>query len=126
MKLFVKGSDVSLILRIALASVFLYAAISSFISPNDWIGYMPRFMRGIVPDDVLLGGFSVFEIALSVWLLSGLFVKYAALLSAALLAGIVMLNPALLPITFRDIGLFIAALALYAEHAKPVPDLRQP
>ena len=123
MKLFVKGSNVSLILRIALASVFLYAAISSFISPNDWIGYMPRFMRSIVPDDVLLGGFSVFEIALSVWLLSGLFVKYAALLSAALLAGIVVLNPALLPITFRDIGLFIAALALYAEHDKPTTDL---
>ncbi|HEU4716009.1 MAG TPA: DoxX family membrane protein [Candidatus Saccharimonadales bacterium] len=123
MKFFVKGSNVSLILRIALASVFLYAAISSFISPNDWIGYMPKFMRGFVPDDLLLAGFSVFEIALSVWLLSGLYVRYAALLSAALLGGIVVLNPALLPITFRDIGLFIAALALYAEHTKPATDL---
>jgi uncharacterized membrane protein YphA (DoxX/SURF4 family) len=115
MKLFVKGSNVSLILRIALAFVFLYAAVSSFVSPDDWIGYMPRFMRGIVPDQMLLGGFSLFEIVLSVWLLSGLYAKYAALLAAAMLAGIVVLNPALLPITFRDIGLFIAALALYAE-----------
>lgn len=117
MKLFVKGSNVSLILRIALAFVFLYAAVSSFISPNDWIGYMPKFMRGIVPDQVLLGGFSLFEIALSAWLLCGLYAKYAALLAAAMLAGIVVLNPALLPITFRDIGLFIAALALYAEES---------
>lgn len=123
MKLFVKGSNVSLILRIALASVFLYAAISSFISPNDWIGYMPSFMRGIVPDSLLLGGFSMLEIVLSLWLLSGRNMIDASLVSAALLGGIVVLNPALLPITFRDIGLFIAALALYAEHAKPAADL---
>jgi uncharacterized membrane protein YphA (DoxX/SURF4 family) len=123
MKLFVRGSNVSLILRIALAFVFLYAAISSFLSPSDWIGYMPKFMRGIVPDDVLLGGFSVFEIGLSVWLLSGLYAKYAALLSTAMLVGIVALNPLLLPITFRDVGLFFAALALFAEESKPEPVL---
>lgn len=122
MTLFIKGSNVSLILRIALAFVFLYAAVSSFASPNDWIGYMPRFMRGIVSDQLLLAGFSIFEIALSGWLLSGLYVKYAALLAAAMLAGIVVLNPALLPITFRDIGLFIAALALFAEASRSTPD----
>lgn len=122
MTFFVKGSNVSLILRIALAFVFLYAAISSFISPNDWIGYMPRFMRGIVSDQLLLAGFSVFEIVLSVWLLSGLYVRYAAALAAAMLGGIVVLNPLLLPITFRDIGLFIAALALFAEASHPTPD----
>lgn len=118
MKLFNKGSNVSLLLRAALAFVFLYAAISSFISPNDWIGYMPRFMRGIVPDQLLLSGFSLVEIGLSLWLLSGFYVKYAALLAAAMMIGIVVLNPLLLPITFRDIGLFIAALALYAEESK--------
>jgi uncharacterized membrane protein YphA (DoxX/SURF4 family) len=122
MTLFIKGTNVSLILRIALAFVFLYASVSSFLSPNDWIGYMPRFMRGIVPDQLLLAGLSVFEIVLSGWLLSGFYVRYAALLAAAMLAGIVVLNPALLPITFRDVGLFIAALALYAEasHSNPV------
>lgn len=118
MTLFIKGSNVSIILRTALAFVFLYAAISSFVSPNDWIGYMPKFMRGIVPDGLLLGGFSVFEIVLSVWLLLGLYAKYAALLAAAMLGGIVVLNPALLPITFRDVGLFIAALALFAEESR--------
>lgn len=118
MKLFNKGSNVSLLLRAALAFVFLYAAISSFISPNDWIGYMPRFMRGIVPDQLLLAGFSLVEIGLSFWLLSGLYVKYAALLAAAMMIGIVVLNPLLLPITFRDIGLFIAALALFFEESE--------
>jgi len=122
MTFFVKGSTVSLILRIALASVFLYASISSFISPSDWIGYMPKFTRGIVSDQLLLGSFSAFELALSAWLLSGLYAKYAALLAAAMLAGIVALNPALLPITFRDIGLFIAAIGLFAEESKPTPN----
>ena len=79
---------------------------------------MPRFMRGIVPDQLLLSGFSLVEIGLSLWLLSGFYVKYAALLAAAMMIGIVVLNPLLLPITFRDVGLFIAALALYAEESK--------
>lgn len=120
---FIKGSNVSLLLRVALAFVFLYAAVSSFMSPSDWIGYMPKFMRGIIPDGLLLGGFSVVEIILSIWLLSGLYIKYAALIAAAMLAGIVALNPILLPITFRDVGLFIAALALFAEESKS-SDLR--
>ena len=118
MTLFVKGSNVSLILRIALAFVFLYASISSFLSPNDWIGYMPSFMRGVVPDQLLLAGFSIYELGLALWLLSGLFARYASLLTAATLIGIVVLNPALLPITFRDVGLFKAALALFAEESK--------
>jgi hypothetical protein len=75
-------------------------------------------MRGFVPDGLLLAGFSIFEIALSAWLLSGLYAKYSALLAAAMLAGIVVLNPLLLPITFRDVGLFIAALALFAEESR--------
>jgi uncharacterized membrane protein YphA (DoxX/SURF4 family) len=118
MTLFIKGSNVSLILRIALAFVFLYASVSSFVSPSDWIGYMPKFMRGIVPDQLLLAGFSIYELGLALWLLSGLYARYAALLTATTLAGIVALNPALLPITFRDVGLFIAALALFAEDSK--------
>jgi hypothetical protein len=38
-----------------------------------------------------------------------------------MLAGIVALNPVLLPITFRDVGLFIAAIALFVEESKPTP-----
>jgi uncharacterized membrane protein YphA (DoxX/SURF4 family) len=122
MPLFTRGSNVSLILRIALAFVFLYASISSFISPSDWIGYMPKFMRGIVPDQLLLAGFSIYELGLALWLLSGLYARYAALLTAATLAGIVTLNPALLPITFRDVGLMIVAVALFVEASKATPD----
>jgi hypothetical protein len=70
--------------------------------------------------DVLLTGFSVYELLLAGWLLSGVYVRYAALLCAATLAGIVVTNFELFAITFRDIALIFAALALAAiKEEKP-------
>ena len=111
-----------MLLRVALAFVFLYASASSFIAPQDWVGYFPAFMRDIIPASLLLIGFSAFELFLALWLLSGLYARYAALLAAAMLGGIVVVNPTLLLITFRDIGLMVAALALFAEESKPTSD----
>jgi uncharacterized membrane protein (DUF485 family) len=102
----------SFLLRVGLAIVFLYAAVSSFISPNDWIGYLPSFLRNILPTTIVLGIFSILELILAAWLLSGVYVRFAGLLAAAMLLGIVLSNFSLLPISFRDIGLFFAALAL--------------
>ena len=107
------GTPSERLLRLGLAFVFLYAAISSFISPQDWVGYFPSFMRQIAPTAILLPFFSIVELGLCGWLLSGWKVKWAALASAALLGGIVVTNPLLLPITFRDVGLIFMALSLY-------------
>lgn len=101
-----------LFLRIGLAVVFMYAAISSFVSPEDWVGYVPDFMRQLLPGTVVLTIFSGVELVLVAWLLSGVYVRIAALVAAAMLAGIVVSNFSLLPISFRDIGLIFAALAL--------------
>ncbi|HKX23938.1 MAG TPA: DoxX family membrane protein [Candidatus Saccharimonadales bacterium] len=109
------NNPVSLLLRLGLAIVFLYAAVSAFLVPDEWVGYLPQFMRDIVPADVLLPIFSIYELTLAVWLLSGLYVKYAALLVAATLAGIVAFNFQLFAISFRDIALIFAAVALYFE-----------
>ena len=101
-----------LLLRVGLATVFFYAAISSLVSPRDWVGYVPDFIQLILPAEVVLIGLSVVELILAAWLLSGVYVRYAALVAAALLAGVTISNLSLLPISFRDIGLFFAALAL--------------
>lgn len=101
-----------LFLRLGLATVFLYAAISSFVSPRDWVGYLPAFMTDIVEAETLLKFFSVYELALAGLLLSGVYVRYVALLCAATLAGIAAFNFSLLQISFRDVGLALAALAL--------------
>lgn len=101
------------LLRVGLAFAFLYASISSFITPSDWVGYLPVFMRNIVPGTVLLPAFSAAELLLALWLITGWYIRYAALLAAAMLAGIVVFNPSQLLITFRDVSLVIVSLALF-------------
>jgi uncharacterized membrane protein YphA (DoxX/SURF4 family) len=112
---------VPLFLRIGLATVFVYAAVSSTVSPGDWVGYLPGILTAAIPAELLLKFFSVYEVILAVWLLSGVHVRYAGLLAAVTLAGIVLSNITLFAISFRDIGLMFAALALaFSEERKPV------
>ncbi len=104
---------VSWLLRGALALVFVYASVSSFLSPQDWVGYLPSFLRDIIPGSILLPFFSVLELTLAAWLLSGWMTKYAALMAAAMLAGIVVSNFQLFLITFRDMALMLVGVALF-------------
>ena len=110
----ISTSLVSFLLRVGLAIVFLYAAVASFIEPDAWIGYLPIFLRHIFPASILLGGFSIYEILLSLWLLSGKKTLYAASLSAITLIGIIFANIGALDIIFRDFAILFSALALAA------------
>jgi len=101
-----------LLLRAGLAIIFLYAAISSFTNPQDWVGYLPSFATDMIDARLLLHIFSVYEMLLAIFLLAGVLTRYVALLCAATLAGIVAFNSSLFAITFRDIALIFAALAL--------------
>tara|TARA_B100001971_G_C17759881_1_gene319632 strand:+ start:139 stop:495 length:357 start_codon:yes stop_codon:yes gene_type:complete len=108
---------VRLLLRGGLAFSFLYVAINSFLEPQNWIGFFPVWMLNLAGDSMLLGAFSIFEIILALWLLSGKKGMYAALVSAGLLLGIVVMNLGALSLIFRDISLATAALALaYIEY----------
>lgn len=102
----------SLLLRIGLAAVLVYASVSSLISPQDWIGYLPHILTSLIPGDLLLRIFSGYETALAVWLLSGIYLRYAAGLAALTFSGIFFSNLGLLVITFRDITMIFASLAL--------------
>ncbi len=103
---------VSIFLRIGLAVVFLYAAVSSMLEPQNWIGFIPDFIKSIIPADIFLVLFSVYEFLLSLWLLSGRKGFYSAILSALTLAAIIFFNFTVLEIVFRDIAIFFAAIAL--------------
>lgn len=107
-----KNNWAPLLLRLGLATVYIYAAISSLYNPQDWVGYLPEFAKDMVSADILLKIFSFYELALALWLLSGKYVKYAGVLSALTLSGIVLSNFSLFAITFRDIALIFASLAL--------------
>lgn len=100
------------LLRLGLAFVFLYAAVSSFQHPLEWVGYLPGFLTKTVDAHTLLKIFSIIEIVLALWLLTAKFTRYAALAAAFMLAGIIVVNPGQLLIAFRDVGLVTAALAL--------------
>lgn len=102
----------SFTLRVALAVPFLFAAIDATLQPDAWIGFMPFFLRNLFPEALLMGGFSLFELGLSLWLLSGWKTKYSATLAALTLLAITITNITILEIVFRDVGLFLAAVAL--------------
>ena len=103
---------VSLLLRIGLAVCFLYAAIGAFRQPEVWIGFVPHFTTNFVSAKMSLDIISVLQIVVAVWLLTGKYLRLSALVSIALLAGIVVFNLNTLLITFRDVGLLFMALAL--------------
>lgn len=99
-------------LRIGLAFVFLYAAIAAFIEPSVWLGYLPAFVANSSSGLFLLHTFSVIELPLAGWLLSGKKTWWAASVAALMFAGIIVANFASMDIIFRDIGLLLAAIAL--------------
>lgn len=101
-----------LLLRIGLALTFSYAAIASFIEPDAWIGYLPIVLRRIFPAGILLNVFSVVEILLAFWLLSGKKTLYAAAFSALMLLGIIGANIGAMDVLFRDVAILFSALAL--------------
>jgi hypothetical protein len=102
------------LLRSAIASVFAYAAIASFITPDNWIGFFPIFLSRIVPQNILLTSFSIYELALAVWFLTGKFTFYASLLAILTLSGIIIFNIDQLDIVFRDFAIILSAASLVA------------
>ena len=103
---------VSLLLRIGLVIVFLYAAIASFIEPSVWISFFPNWLKNIISANILLFTFSIYEIVLSLWLLSGKKTFYAAILSSLTLLAIIIFNLDVLVIVFRDFAILSASIAL--------------
>lgn len=102
----------NLLLRLAIALAFLYAAISSLLVPAAWIGYFPHFMLGILPDTVLLSIWSLVEVVIALWILSGKNIFLPSIAACVLLLAIVLFNLPLLDILFRDVALALVALYL--------------
>jgi len=106
---------VSFLLRGGIAFSFIYAAIQSFLNPSSWVGFFPVWAQTFAEQSVgienMLIAFSVFEVILAVWVLSGWLKLYSGLLSAAMIAGILVTNIGAFDILFRDVPIFFSALA---------------
>lgn len=98
-------------LRVGLAFVFIYAAIGSWLKPDNWIGYFPALVFQFFPQQLVLQGFSLIEIVLALWILSGKAHRISGALATLLLFGIVITNSAQFDILFRDVGLALSSLA---------------
>lgn len=102
----------SLALRVGIAFAFLYPAINAFFNPDSWIGYFPPFLRGYVPDPVLLHAFGAVEIVIALWILSGKKVFWPSLAATGMLVGIVAFNMNNFEVVFRDLAIAGASLSL--------------
>lgn len=103
---------ISFFLRLGISIPFLYAAISAWLQPESWVGFLPNWITSLIPATLLLTGFSLYQLGLSLWLLWGKHLRYSAILAAVTLLGIIIANLTVLDIVFRDVGLFWAAVAL--------------
>ena len=104
-----------LVIRIGIAFCFLYAAIAGFVDPQSWVGWFPKFMRELLPDNTLLGGWGIFEIILALWILSGKKIFIPSVLASLSLAGLILYNLNVMDIIFRDVTILCATIALAIE-----------
>src|SRR5689334_3824409 len=104
------------LLQFGLAFVLLYAGISAFLQPFDWIGYVPMWVTKFgTSRELALHLHSIAEIILGLWLLSNIKIRWAAWITALDIAAIILVNgfnPELFLITFRDVALVFMALYL--------------
>ena len=110
------GRSVDIVLRLGVAFALLYPALNAVFDPYAWVGYFPTFMRGFVPDLVLLHLFGIVEVVLAHWILSGRRVFYPALITVGLLVLIILLNLGDFQVVFRDLSIALMALSLVALH----------
>ncbi len=101
-------------IRVGLAFVYGYAAVETQLSPANFLKYVPPIMQAIIPVDLFLVAFGIFEMILTIWLLSGKHTEYAGLISFALMMSIIFPNMAYFPVLFRNIAIASASLALFA------------
>ena len=105
---------ISLLLRSGLAIVFIYAAISAFLNPSNWIGFVPGFIEFIIPKEIFLVIFSIYEVFLGIGLLANYKTFKLALLSSITLFFILFGNIFALDILFRDVAILFMSLSLMA------------
>jgi len=105
-----------MVLRAGVAFAFLYPAVNAVFEPFTWIGYFPPFLRGIVPDPVLLHTFGALEIVIALWILSGWRIFWPSAAATALLLSIVIFDFNSFEVLFRDVSIAAAALALALAH----------
>lgn len=102
----------TLVLRIGLGFVFIYAGLYKLLDPLSWAGFIPVWLLQAIPQGVFLAVHGVFELVTGFTILLGFKMAFFASLACVNLLAIVLFY-GITDTTFRDLGLFMAALALF-------------
>ncbi len=102
-----------LLLRIGLASVFLWFGIDKFFNSSAWQNFIPDWFPMLMPAEAFILLLGVVETIVGVLVLFGLFTRFAAGLAALMLIPIII-SLGYNEIGVRDFGLFLLALGLSA------------
>jgi len=125
-----------IILRLGLGLMYIYSGLSLFSTPGDWQGFVPQWFLNIWnhlgPIDIFLKLQGLGELVLGLMLLAW-FSGKKGLKIAALLASLEIFSIILFVgidiVTFRDLGVFAAALSLtmlvWQPQTKALPDSPQ-
>lgn len=106
-----KDADL-IILRFGLGFTLIYAAISIWLSPTDWIGFVPRWVEMFGSREDFLISHAVLEFILGLGLLIGKYLPWLGAIAALDFFSILVFY-GIDAVSFRDIGLTAAALALF-------------
>lgn len=101
-------------LRIGLAAVYLYSGPDLIAYPQNWVGYLPEWFKGLLPiaPELYLKIQGIAELLMVISFLSGIAVRWAALASALEMAGILMFY-GIDGVSFRDLAVLGSALSLF-------------
>jgi len=94
--------------------LFFYAAVAALITPAAWVGFFPNWTRVMVSGQILIYLFSLWQIILAIWIISGKRLFSSALAAAITLLLIIVSNVEFFDVIFRDFYLLASALLLTA------------
>lgn len=100
------------LLRAGLAFVFCYAGTAMIVNPAAFMTYVPEALQGSPLAHTFLLMIAGFELFLVIGLLWPRFTAISALLAAAMMASIVLLNLDSFEVLFRNVAIACAALSL--------------
>lgn len=106
-------------LRLLGALVFIPFAVDQLRNPQEWKGSIPKWAARFIPGwpEPFMQVHAVGNIVLGVWILSGLFLKWAAgvavLWMITIVASMFLAGGGGWRIAIRDLGITLAMLALY-------------
>jgi len=102
-----------LVLRLGLASVFLWFGFSQLLDGINWVGWVPEWAVALLhlPPAFIVLGNGLFEVVFGAFLALGLWTRFVALLLTLHLA-LITFDIGLTATGVRDFGLTLATAAL--------------